>query len=63
MEIRYDDRNKKLDGLQLKQQQCVPTVQIKPKSTANTVLPQSTKFNRYHIHKIINETLKPWFPI
>jgi hypothetical protein len=46
MEIRYDDLNKKLDCLQLKQQQCASTVQIKPKSTAKTVLPQSTKFNR-----------------
>ena len=48
--------NKKLDGLQLKRQ-CAPTVQIKPKSTANTVLPHSTKLNGYQIHKIINETL------
>jgi len=63
MEIRYDDLKKKLDGLQLKQQQCAPTVQIKPKSTANTVLHQSTKLNRYQIHKVINETLKPWLPI
>ena len=26
MEIRYDKLNKKLDGLQLKQQQCAPTL-------------------------------------
>ena len=54
---------KKLDCLQLKQQQCAPTVQIKPKSTVNAFLPQSTKFDRYQVHKIINETLKSWLPI
>jgi hypothetical protein len=33
----------------------------KPEPITTTILPHSTKFNGYQIHKIINETLKPWY--